>query len=445
MKPVPLARRSSRGGLYAFLGTLLVVLTISLLPALRSTSVFLPHGVCYQWQPNLIRLHLVSDALIGLAYTAIPIVLVHFIRKREDLPFNWMFLLFGVFIVACGATHWMEVWTLWNPDYWLSGAVKAVTAAASVPTAILLYLLLPRALAIPSTRDLQAAKAALEGEVAIRKRAEAELEEARHRLEERVAERTNELQRANATLRQQGERLELAAREKSDFLAILSHEIRNPLHALATSTQVVKLASDAAQRERAFAAMERQVGRLRVLLEGLLDVTRASRPLTVDPQPHDLREVLESAVQTTAGYLAEKSQPLSVSLPQAPVIARSDAGRIEQVVVNLLQNASKFTPENGRVHLRLEVDAEWARVVVEDEGRGMTAEEMPRIFEFFHQGTSASGHTSAEGFGLGLHIVREIVHAHGGRVEAHSHGAGRGSRFTVWLPLETRASDPGGR
>ena len=100
-----------------------------------AASGLMPHGVCYVWNPSLIGLHLVSDTLIGLAYFSIPVTLVYFIRKRRDLPFNWMFLLFGLFIVACGTTHWMEVWTLWEPQYWLAGVVKAITAAASVPTA----------------------------------------------------------------------------------------------------------------------------------------------------------------------------------------------------------------------------------------------------------------------------------------------------------------------
>jgi len=86
------------------------------------------HGYCYLWQPNLILLHAVSDLLIAIAYLSIPVTLVYFIRKRRDLPFNWMFILFGVFILACGATHVMEVWTLWHANYWLSGAVKVVTA-----------------------------------------------------------------------------------------------------------------------------------------------------------------------------------------------------------------------------------------------------------------------------------------------------------------------------
>jgi hypothetical protein len=146
-------------------------------------------------------LHLVSDVLIGLAYLAIPVALVHFIRSARDIPFNWMFLLFGLFIVACGATHWMEVLTLWNPAYWVAGAVKAITAAASVPTAILLFLLIPKALALPSIAQLEAAKAALEREVLQRRGAEAALEEARRDLEIRVNARTSELRVAERASR----------------------------------------------------------------------------------------------------------------------------------------------------------------------------------------------------------------------------------------------------
>jgi PAS domain S-box-containing protein len=169
------------------------------------TDGFLPHGVCYTWRPGLMRLHLISDVLIGLAYLSIPIGLVYFMRKRRDLPFSWMFLLFGVFIVACGATHWMEVWTLWYPHYWLAGVVKAVTAAASVPTAIALTLLIPHALAIPSIHQVRHARDALEKEVVERRAAEAALHEARTALERRVDDRTAELAAANAELQRQQE------------------------------------------------------------------------------------------------------------------------------------------------------------------------------------------------------------------------------------------------
>ncbi|MBV9008725.1 MAG: response regulator [Verrucomicrobia bacterium] len=122
---------------------------------------FMPHAHCYLWDPGLMRLHFISDVLIAAAYFTIPFTLVHFVRKRRDLPFDWMFVCFGVFIVACGMTHVMEVITLWKPYYWLSGIIKAITAAASVPTAILLVRLIPAALSIPGPAVLRAANEAL--------------------------------------------------------------------------------------------------------------------------------------------------------------------------------------------------------------------------------------------------------------------------------------------
>ena len=122
-----------------------------------STDGFMPHGMCYLWQPGILALHVVSDSLITLAYFSIPFTLIYFVRKRADLQFNWIFICFAVFIVACGATHLMEIWTVWHPAYWLSGGIKAITAAASVPTAILLIKLVPVALRVPSPAALREA------------------------------------------------------------------------------------------------------------------------------------------------------------------------------------------------------------------------------------------------------------------------------------------------
>ncbi|HEU4731996.1 MAG TPA: PAS domain S-box protein [Kofleriaceae bacterium] len=131
------------------------------LEQLFSTGGFMAHGHCYLWRPGVVWLHVASDALIALAYATIPFTLFHFARKRRDLPFHWMFVCFGVFIIACGATHGMEIWTLWTPRYWLSGVIKAITAVASVLTAILLVRLTPRALAIPSLEALRASNDAV--------------------------------------------------------------------------------------------------------------------------------------------------------------------------------------------------------------------------------------------------------------------------------------------
>ncbi|OLP19525.1 hypothetical protein BST81_04445 [Leptolyngbya sp. 'hensonii'] len=144
---------------------------------------FIPHGHCYLWKPGLVWLHVVGDSLTGLAYYSIPCGLIYFVQKREDLPFSWIFLLFGSFIIACGTTHFLEVWTVWHPTYWLSGLVKVLTAIVSLYTAGALAPLIPRALALPRPAQLEAANRDLEREVADRKRIEEILRqsEARYR------------------------------------------------------------------------------------------------------------------------------------------------------------------------------------------------------------------------------------------------------------------------
>ena len=163
---------------------------------------FMPHGFCYLWTPDLIGLHAMSDSLIALSYLSIPITLVHFARKRRDIPFTWMFLCFGAFVVACGGTHLMEVWTIWFPSYWLAGEVKAVTACFSVATAILLIQLTPRALALPATQWLIEINRKLTWEVEQRAEAESSLRRVSEDLEERVAERTATLVASNRSLRE---------------------------------------------------------------------------------------------------------------------------------------------------------------------------------------------------------------------------------------------------
>ena len=128
---------------------------MSFIASLLTSPEFMPHGFCYMWDRSLIWLHLISDGVIALAYFSIPLTLLYFVRKKRDLPFHWMFLMFGLFIVACGSTHVMEVWNLWHADYWLAGIIKAITALASIITAILLFQLVPQALALPSPEKLE--------------------------------------------------------------------------------------------------------------------------------------------------------------------------------------------------------------------------------------------------------------------------------------------------
>jgi PAS domain S-box-containing protein len=166
---------------------------------------FMPHGYCYMWNPGLVWLNVISDSLIAIAYFTIPVGLLWFVRKRRDLPFGFIFVLFGTFIVACGLTHVMEVWNLWHADYWLAGGLKAITAAASVATALMLTRLLPQALGLRSVADWSAANAALEREIQGRQELEASL------------------RKSAATFREQSELLELI--HDAIFVRNLKNEI----------------------------------------------------------------------------------------------------------------------------------------------------------------------------------------------------------------------------
>ncbi|MFT5356263.1 MAG: hypothetical protein ACI9KE_003486 [Polyangiales bacterium] len=148
---------------------------------------FMPHGHCYLWTPGILWGHVIADLTIALAYFSIPIVLIVLVRRRKDLAFGWIFLLFAVFILACGTGHVIDVWNVWNGDYGISALVRMLTALASIATAVALWPLLPKALAIPSPERLRT-------EVHERLRAEEGLLTAHGELEERVKKRTQELQ-----------------------------------------------------------------------------------------------------------------------------------------------------------------------------------------------------------------------------------------------------------
>ncbi|HVB87615.1 MAG TPA: PAS domain S-box protein [Candidatus Dormibacteraeota bacterium] len=135
----------------------------------------MPHGFCYFWNPGLVWLHVISDSLIAISYYTIAIALFWFVRKRRDVPFSWMIILFAVFIVSCESTHLMEVWNIWHANYWIVGVLKAITAAASISTAILLIVYLPKAVKLPSVRDAVQATARLENEVQERREIELDL------------------------------------------------------------------------------------------------------------------------------------------------------------------------------------------------------------------------------------------------------------------------------
>ena len=173
---------------------------------------FMPHGMCYLWRPDVLALHATSDAVIALAYFSIPFTLLYFVRKRADLEVGWIFVCFAIFIVACGTTHLMEIWTIWEPNYWLSGVIKVITALASLITAVLLGRLIPEALRWPSPTTLRGVNQELQRQISERERAEAAVRHLNAELETRVNERTAQLAAANRTLTQEVEQRQQAER-----------------------------------------------------------------------------------------------------------------------------------------------------------------------------------------------------------------------------------------
>jgi PAS domain S-box-containing protein len=230
-------------------------------------------------------------------------------------------------------------------------------------------------------------------------------------------------------------RLREQDRRKDDFLATLAHELRNPLAPIRNGLQVLQLAGgDRAIAGRAVAMMERQLGQMVRLIDDLLDVSRITRgKLLLRKERVELAGVVRAAVETARPALDAGGHRLEVSLPDEPVWVDADPTRLAQVFGNLLTNAAKYTDRGGRVRLTAHPEGGGVVVSVEDNGIGIAAEHLAGVFEMFNQVTPVI-ERSQGGLGIGLALVRGLVEMHGGTVEAHSEGPGRGSIFTVRLP-----------
>ncbi|MYN18098.1 response regulator [Rugamonas sp. FT107W] len=363
---------------------------------------FMPHGHCFLWTPSILWMSVISDGLIALAYLTIPVTLLYFIRKRRDMPFDWMFIAFGVFILACGSTHLADIWVIWYPDYWLSVILKAITAAASVVTALVLVRLVPVALRIPSPAQLAAVNA--------------------------------ELQKVNSELRAAMERAEVANRAKSAFLASMSHELRTPLNAILGYTQILKRDKGLTPAQRSGVGTIQQGGQhLLALINDVLDLSRVEAGrMEFHPGPVLLGDLLSVVADIMRVRAEQKQLHFELELVAGlPVAISIDETRLRQVLLNLLGNAVKFT-DRGTVRLRVmplpDAPPGMAalRFEVRDDGIGIAPDHVETIFRPFEQvGDTAR---RAGGTGLGLAISGQLVRLMGGELKVES-TLGQGSRF----------------
>ena len=424
---------------------------------------------------------IVANSLVAISYASIPLTLVVFVFKRKDVPFSWVFVLFSAFILACGTTHAIHAISIWQnmPMSWWQAGADSLTALISVFSAIAVWPLLPRFLAIPSPAQLRALNQELQQEKASLIQAQDELQRAYAEVEERVQRRTTELFRANQLLRseigehkqakeklaQYSEHLEEMVEQRTrelretqeqlilqEKLAVLgrlagsvAHELRNPLGILSNAVYYLRLAQPEAEAKvrEYLDMMEAESQRADQIITDLLDY---SRSITVEAEAVSVAELVH---ETLARYPVPPTVQVSLNLPETLPGLNVDRNQLIQVLGNLVVNACQaMEPAGGRLFIRgaeqveppepgaeppVPGAARWVQISVADTGPGILPENLPKLFEPLFT-------TKLRGIGLGLPVSRKLIEAHGGKIEVESQ-VGTGSTFTVWLPLARSLQD----
>jgi signal transduction histidine kinase len=386
---------------------------------------FMPHGHCLLWDSDVVLLHVVSDSLITLAYYSIPLTLLHFTRRRQDLPYPWVFYCFGAFIVACGTTHLIGVVNVWVPAYRLDGMVKAVTASLSVTTAAILIPLVPKALALRSPVQLEEANEQLDA-------ANRRLAAANRALEQEVARRQDverELQATSDDLRRSNVELE-------QFAYVASHDLQEPLRGITGCIQILGRRYRGRLDESADELIRHSVEgaeRMQSLIQDLLAYSRVtSRGRALEPVACD--DVVRLALANLEQTVLERDAKVEVG--ELPVVI-GDRTQLTQLFQNLIGNAIKFTtgePPEVTVAAAPAANGFW-EISVRDRGIGIDPQYHERIFRIFQRLHTRDEY---EGTGIGLALCQRIVERHGGKITVES-APGEGSTFRFTLRAEARA------
>lgn len=395
----------------------LVLLVPGRLDTLFSSGYFMPHRHCYLDTPRMLWLQGLSDFLIGAAYMAISAALTYLVYKAyKDLPFMPLFLAFGLFIFSCGWTHFMEVWTLWNPTYWLSGVIKGITALASLITAVGIFWLMPYMFTLINT-----AKAA-----------------EKHR---------EDLEKAHLELSSANEKLAAANSELESFSYSLSHDMRAPLRAIAGYTELIledhrphipgEVADLMEKIDRASLRMDQ-------LITDVLALTYISRT-EIHTEAIDVESLIRQIIEERPEMQPPRAQ-ISIQSPLIPMLG--DRASLTQCLTNLMSNAIKFVPQGVTPQVQIRttsipappisgpnrptppVQEQWVRIWVIDNGIGISPESQEKLFKMFQRLQQQGAY---EGTGIGLVIVRKAVERMGGHVGVESR-SGQGSKFWVELP-----------
>jgi signal transduction histidine kinase len=375
-----------------------------------------PHGYCLLWEPSLVWTHVLADSLIAAAYFSIPIAIIRFVTRRPDIAFSWVFWLFALFIVACGTTHLVAIWTLWYPHYGFQAMIKVLTAIASVGTAIVLWPLIPRALAIPSPLQLRQANDELARRVA-------ERDDALEKLRREVAER----ERAEAAL-VQAQKMEAVGQ----LTGGIAHDFNNLLQAVSGMLALIARHPEQQERVRHWAEQGLKASERGTRLTGqLLAFSRVQRldlkPVPVEPMITNMLDLLSRSLGPDVRIATDLQAPGAVVV--------GDKTQLELALLNLAINARDAMPGGGTVTIGTAPAADQSNeypdgaidIVVRDTGSGMPPEVIERAFEPFFT-TKGVG----KGTGLGLSMVYGVARQSGGSVRIESE-VGQGTVVTITL------------
>jgi len=388
---------------------------------LLDSSTLSPHGICLLWEPELIWLHVISDAVIAASYFSIPVALSIFVSKRRDVDFGWIFWAFALFITACGFTHVLSIITLWVPVYGIEGLIKAMTALASITTAVILWPLLPKVLALPSPSRLRATELAL----------------AQEGLQRREAE---DMLRHSQKMDAIGQLTGGVAHDFNNLLTIISGNLEIADRSLKSWGETTR---DRLARAIANAASGAQ--RAAMLTQRLLAFARR-QPL--DPKVSNVNQLIGGMADFFKRTLGENIE-LDIKGGAGLWPVEVDPSQMEAAILNLVVNAKDAMAGKGRLTVETSntfIDAsysqlnaavpvgEYVQIVVSDTGRGMSREVQEKAFDPFFT-TKESG----QGTGLGLSQVYGFVKQSGGHIKINSE-IGEGTTVRVYLPRAQAAA-----
>jgi len=377
---------------------------------------FMPHGHCYSWRPDILWMHVVSDGIIALAYFSIPVTLLFFLRRRPDVPFPALIVLFALFIVLCGTGHLLEIWTVWQPVYALQGVEKAATALVSILTAIALVPVIPQALAMRTPAQLQA-----EVDLAV-----------------------DRLRDTQERLMQNEKMASLGA-----LVAGVAHEINTPIGIGVTAASTLEQLARRIEEKRAagtlapadmdeLAALGGDAARMILAnLQRASELIQSFKQVAVDQASSERRrfglcEYLNEVLLSLGPKLRRTPHVVAVEC-QDNIVLDSYPGALAQIVTNLVTNSllhGYAEGQRGRIGIKAVREGARVRLEYADDGAGIAPEHLPRVFDPFFTTKRGQG-----GSGLGMHIVYNLVtRMLGGTIDLASR-PGEGTRVTVTFPV----------